>query len=106
VSSRGGGDLYTCAHGVITLVCFISSATVGFAEFDHLELERSVSAAAAGAIASVLLLPGRLVWTSWASKNLPNSLEWVLFIANSTLWGALGTAVTARIAGRKAGSSY
>ncbi len=28
------------------------------------------------------------LWTSWASKNLPNLVEWLVFMGNSVLWGA------------------
>lgn len=38
-------------------------------------------------VAGFLLLPGCLVWTSWMSKNMPNFIEWALFLANSALWG-------------------
>ena len=41
----------------------------------------------AGIAADVLALPGYVLWTTGASKNLPNALEWLLFLANSALWG-------------------
>jgi len=45
----------------------------------------------ASTVATILLLPGTVVWTDWASKTLPNSIEWAIFIANSAVWGiALG----------------
>jgi hypothetical protein len=51
--------------------------------------EASVVERAIGHAADVLLLPGSVAWTPWASKNLPNAVEWVLFMGNSLLWGFL-----------------
>jgi hypothetical protein len=43
-------------------------------------------------IGSLLLLPGRLAWTTWASKTLPNAVEWIIVLMNSLLWGlVMGT---------------
>ena len=36
---------------------------------------------------TVLAAPLIYAWTPWASKNLPNTLEWVLVVCNSMLWG-------------------
>jgi len=34
-----------------------------------------------------------LLWTTWASRNLPDALEWLLFLANSALWALSSSAV-------------
>ena len=57
----------------------------------------------AEAMASTLTLPGRLLWTSWASQNLSNAFEWALLIANSALWGAGAVALTSKMSRRPEG---
>jgi hypothetical protein len=49
---------------------------VGSARFDNPELPQTFVESAAEGAANVLMLPARLLWTSWASRNLPNFLEW------------------------------
>jgi hypothetical protein len=71
------------------------------AEFDNPDSPRSPIARAAGTLAEILTLPGRLVWTAWASKNLPNAVEWVVFLANSAFWGLLIAGATGRLFGRR-----
>ena len=83
--------LFTCAHAIFTLGCMFYS--MDFGRFDNPDLPQSFSVTAAGAAANVLMLPGLLIWTSWASKNLPNAVQWLLFIGNSALWGLVGVAL-------------
>lgn len=45
----------------------------------------------------VLMLPGRLLWTRWATENLSNALSWLLMVANSVLWGFLIAAVVSSV---------
>jgi hypothetical protein len=93
--------LFTCVHGVITLGCAVYNMAVSSAQFDNPELPRTFLASAVEGTANALMLPARLAWTSWASKHLPNFLEWLLFVANSALWGLVGVAVTNAISSRR-----
>jgi len=38
-------------------------------------------------ISDILGFPGLYLWTLWASKNLSNIIEWLVFIGNSMIWG-------------------
>ena len=72
--------LFTCLHAVITLglsLYAMYATSEGF--------EASQAAATAAVAADVLMLSGSLLWTSWASQNLSNALEWLLFVTNSAL---------------------
>src|SRR4051812_25904559 len=78
--------LFTGVDGGITLGCAMYAMAVSSAHFDNPELQSTFIAEAAGVTANVLMFPARLIWTPWASKNLPNFLEWLLFVGNSALW--------------------
>jgi len=56
-------------------------------KFDTGEVNESIIELVTEAIANILIVPANYLWTSWASKNLPNSVEWILFLSNSLLWG-------------------
>lgn len=72
-------------HGAVTLGLMLYAMYGWSRRFDGFEAPQS--AATAAIAVDVLSLPGSLLWTSWASKNLPNAVEWLLFVANSALWG-------------------
>jgi uncharacterized membrane protein len=36
---------------------------------------------------SILMQPFKCILTPWMSKNMPNAIEWTLFMFNSVLWG-------------------
>ena len=93
--------VFACAHALVTVGLALYAASASSAEFDNPDLPRSPTANAAGIISDVLILPGRLVWTTWASKNLPNAVEWVVFLANSALWGLLIVGAMGRLSGRR-----
>jgi len=97
--------IFSFVHVIVTLSCAAYAMAVGSARFDNPELPKTLNESAASAAANVLMLPGRLVWTSWASKNLSNSVEWFVLVANSGLWGATGAAVTMRMHWRRHGKS-
>jgi hypothetical protein len=40
-----------------------------------------------GHMTEILMSPAYLLWNSWASKNLPDIVEMILFLMNSVLWG-------------------
>lgn len=89
---------FTCLHAAATLVLSVYAMAATLARLDGNDV--STAAAAAGSAADVLMLPGSLLWTSWASKNLSNLLEWLLFIGNSALWGLVISAALAIIPSR------
>jgi hypothetical protein len=93
--------VFACAHALVTLCMMLYAFSATSAEFDNPDSPRSPIARAAGTLAEILILPGRLVWTAWASKNLPNAVEWVVFLANSSFWGLLIVGATARLSGRR-----
>jgi len=96
---------FTCLHAVLALGAVVYSMAASSAQFDNPGLPRMSGAGIAQAMANMLTLPGRLLWTSWASQNLPNAIEWALFIANSVLWGAVVVALTNGVAGRRRGAT-
>jgi hypothetical protein len=65
-------------------------------EFDG-GASQSVTDRVIGQTAQVLLFPGTLVWTRWASENLPSIVEWMVLIANSVLWGSMIALVVVRL---------
>jgi hypothetical protein len=89
--------LFTGAHAVVTLCLMLYAFSAGMAEFDDPDLPHSGTGRTAGTVAGVLLAPGRFVWPT---KNLPNALEWVLFLANSVVWGVLLVGATALLQGQ------
>jgi hypothetical protein len=55
--------------------------------FDNPDLREWFGASTALKAADVLMLPLALDWGPWASSHLRNALQWLLFVANSALWG-------------------
>jgi hypothetical protein len=89
--------IFACLHALVAIGLF----AYGFdlSAVDGVEPSRAKQFAFTAA--GVLMLPGRLIWTEWASKNLPNVLEWFLLIANSILWGAVIATVVQKEWSRK-----
>lgn len=87
---------FTCLHVVVALAMTVYAMAAGSAQFENPDLPRMTGAGIADGLASILTLPGRLLWTSWASRNLPNAVEWALFVVNSAVWGAAAMALTNR----------
>ena len=89
--------LCTCLHAIVTLALEMYAMTGSSRRFDGFAGPRG--SAAAGTVAAVLMSPGYVLWTTWASKNLPNAVEWLVYLANSALWGflfSLAIAISAR----------
>lgn len=91
--------LLGCIHALVTLGLFLYGFDLSAIDGVETPRIKDLAFTAAGA----LMLPGRLLWTNWASKNLPNALEWILFVANSGLWGFLIAAVVERTSNRNQG---
>ena len=65
--------------------------------FDKIDAGESAVEYVTGSLASILMAPGKYIWTPWASKNLHDAFEWILVVANSTLWGIALAYVYGRI---------
>ena len=86
--------LFACAHALVTLALSFYCASAVTAPVSPGSIpEISGRASAAGLAADLFMFPGSLLWTPWASKNLPNFVEWLFFLANSVVWGLLIFAV-------------
>jgi hypothetical protein len=88
--------LFTCVHAMLALGTSLYAMAASSTRFDNPELPPAFAVSAAAIGANVLMSPGLLVWTSWASKNLSNGVEWLLFLANSASWGALGVVIATK----------
>ncbi len=86
--ARRVGVVAGVVHLALTLLC-VTYSLGSTANFDAPSQPTRGGYEMAAAMASVLLLPGRLLWVSWASSNLSNRLEWSLLFANSALWGVV-----------------
>ena len=83
--------LFGAMHAIVTL-CLVVYANYGSSlRFDGFQPLRGW--AAAGTASQILMMPGYLLWTTWASRNLPDALEWLLLLANSALWGLASSAL-------------
>src|SRR5688572_17292665 len=77
----------TCVHAALTMGLMLYASYGAAARFEGMEVPPG--ATVADSAAHVLSSPGVLLWTSRASKNLPNAVEWLLFLVNSMVWGAV-----------------
>ena len=93
--------LFTFAHLVVTLGCILLAFAETSAWFDNPQLPRRFYGRAAGMLAEVLTSPGRFVWELWAAaapgRSMPNTVEWLVFVSNSALWGVLMLIATTRL---------
>ena len=67
-------------------VAFFYSFSAGMSRFDEGGNEEVLERIASKATV-FLMSPGCFLWTSWASKNLHDSIEWFLMLLNTLLWG-------------------
>jgi hypothetical protein len=85
------------AHFLVLTVCFLTTFTLAMERFDESDASKSVVEYVAGSLTNILMVPGKYIWTPWASSNLHNAFEWMLLIANSALWGVTLAYVYGRI---------
>lgn len=75
----------------IHFVLATSSVIIAFSSrmeaFDNPHYEPSVIERVTCQLSGILMQPGMSLWTPWMSKNMPNVVEWGLFVINSLLWG-------------------
>ena len=79
--------IFSFIHLGILLVFFIISFSAGMDEIDG-KGKITAFEEISKKITVVLMSPVSLLWNSWASKNIHDGIEFVLFILNSVLWGA------------------
>jgi hypothetical protein len=87
---------FSCLHGLLAMTCLLLSFGSSMRSFDGGASESTVERVM-GQAANVLFLPASLVWTRWASENLPNAVEWLLLVANSAFWGLFIGSLVARV---------
>ena len=73
-------------HFGILVVFFLISFSAGMDEFDG-KREITGFERLSGIITEILMSPVGLLWNSWASKNIHDVIENILFISNSVIWG-------------------
>ena len=78
--------IFSLIHVVILLILLVVSFTASMDAFDG-KKEIKAFESLAGNITEFLMSPLFLLWNSWASKNIHNSIENILFFCNSVLWG-------------------
>ena len=91
--------VFTCLHAIVTLVLVLYAGAGSSLRFDGFAAPRG--SAAAGTVAEVLMSPGYLIWTTWASKDLPNAVQWLVYLANSALWGVLSSIAIAKVSAQR-----
>jgi hypothetical protein len=88
--------LFGCIHAFLMIGLF----TYGFDLSAVDGMEPTPGKQIAMTAVGVLMLPARLLRTGWAGEN-ENAFQWLLLIANSTLWGCVIAAVVQRSQSRR-----
>ena len=89
--------VFSAVHFVVLITCFMTSFSLGMDRFDEADTGMGAVEYVAGSLTYILMYPAKLLWIPWASKNLPNILEWVLMIGNSFIWGSIMAYLFTRI---------
>ena len=92
--------IFAVLHLIFTFGCVIFSIGAGMDRFDTLNEPTSIEKAI-DYTTQVLMSPLYWLWTPWMSKNLHDSIEWLLFLLNSVLWGFLIEKIYIKIKLRK-----
>ncbi len=79
--------IFSCIHFTVLITCLITSFSLGMSRFDTGDGNETIIETVTGTITNILIVPANYLWTPWASKNLSNIVEWILFLSNSLLWG-------------------
>ena len=78
--------VFSVLHLVITFGCVMFSFGAGMDRFDN-PRDPTLIEKAFEYITQILMSPLYWLWTPWMSKNVHNSIEWILLLLNSGLWG-------------------
>jgi len=84
------------AHFLVLTVCILIAFPLSMERFDKGDANESAVEYVTGSLTDILMIPGKYIWTPWASKNLHNAFEWMLLFANSALWGIVLACVYGR----------
>ena len=79
--------IFSLIHLGVLIAFFAVSFSAGMVKFDG-KGEITTFEEISQKITVILMSPMYLLWNSWASKNIHDGIEFVLFILNSVLWGA------------------
>src|SRR5262245_5370089 len=74
-------------HFIATFSCMIYVLGDRMERFDNPQLPENRSVHIVDQMTEVLMLPAVLLWTSRASKHVPNLFENLFFLLNSGVWG-------------------
>lgn len=80
--------VFSILHLTVLLLCITVSFSLGLDHFDTGE-QATLLESITSTLSAIFSFPGTYLWTPWASKNLSNIIEWLVFIGNSILWGIL-----------------
>ena len=81
------GIIFAVVHFLLAffLLAFAFGSTME--AFDKPDYQPTLIEHIAEWTSGILLQPLISLWTTWMSKNMPNYVEWILFLGNSLLWG-------------------
>jgi hypothetical protein len=79
--------VWAIVHFVLSIICLSVSFGASMEQFDNPEYSPSPIMDPLEFLAEILMQPGSSVWTSWMSRNMPDIVEWLIFMGNSVLWG-------------------
>lgn len=74
-------------HFVLSIGSLLIAFSGGLKRFDHPKIRPGWLEQTTDRIAGVLVQPGASTWRSVRGGLLPNTVEWIIFLANSLLWG-------------------
>lgn len=74
-------------HFVMTIVLFFYSFSKTMEAFDNPSLTSKPITDLANIAVSILMQPMTSLWTKWMSQNIPNAIEFIIFLLNSCIWG-------------------
>jgi len=77
--------VFSGVHAILTFALLLYGIHGSSLHFGGIEVP--YDSVAAGKAALLLMSPGAMLWTKWASEHLPTAVEWVVFLGNSVLWG-------------------
>ena len=64
------------AHLLVTITCLIVSFSLGMERFEVGNVNEGIVESVTGNLTNILMTPGKYIWNTWASKNLPKSFQW------------------------------
>ena len=88
--------LFSITHMAVLFFLLLVSFTAGMDEFDG-KREMTSFERVCGNAAEILMSPAYLFWNSWASRNVPDVVEQLLFLMNSLVWGTAIDALYAAV---------